>query len=126
MTFLRNLHVRGKLLGMGVQSSRTGALLKNTIKLHFVFMFSHTRAKTISFAKLRQIGFCTQLPGMSRAKSLSIGVADKLNNIRNQWCDIAFAFAFRLVVGPYNIVKSQMAAGLKWPLIKFDDQHDNQ
>ena len=69
--------------------------------------FSHTRAKAkaillakakaISLAKSWQNGFCTQLPAMSQAKSLLLGVPGKLDNIRNQWSDIAFAFAFRLV-----------------------------
>ena len=26
----------------------------------------------------------------------------------------------------YNVLKFQMATGLKWPIIKFDDQLDNQ
>ena len=41
-----------------------------------------------------KMGFCIQLPAMSRAKSLLFGVAGKLDNITNQWSNFAFALVW--------------------------------
>ena len=63
--------------------------LKHQVEvINFTYHLSHdrTKPKAISLLKSRKMGSVLK-------KSLSLGVAGKLDNIRNQWSNIAFAFA---------------------------------